>query len=82
MSTMSCNCIVCAQEFNPDDLHNVALSSINTTNFKICESCLNKSDPSYDYQEARMIVKSYLDFCEIRKSYSEAKSIIKSIKSQ
>ncbi len=55
----SYNCIICAEEFNPEDLQNVTLSSINVTNFKICEKCLNHSDPADDYSEVKKIVSSY-----------------------
>lgn len=60
MTTLSCNCIVCAHEFNEEDLHSIALSSMHVTRFKICNSCINMSDPSNDYYEVRKIVTSYL----------------------
>jgi hypothetical protein len=82
MSLRSCNCIVCANEFNPDELHNVALSKINITSFKICEACLNMSDPSEDYREAREIVYSYLKFAKAKHIFSEVQDIINSVKKQ
>lgn len=58
--TKSCNCVVCAEEFLPADSDNIVLSRINTTNFKICEACINKCDPAEDYREAKEIINSYL----------------------
>lgn len=78
MTKMSCNCIVCAEEFTSDELHSVALSKINSTKFKICEACVNKSDPSDDYSEARQIVQSYLDFANAKNLFTEAKNILDS----
>lgn len=57
----NCNCIVCAREFEPDELQNIVLSKINSTDFKICEGCLNISDPENDYEQVRGIVDSYLN---------------------
>lgn len=68
MESITCNCIICAEEFNPDDLHNIKLSEINITRFKICESCLNKSDPEYDYKEVKDIVRTYIEYSDIKKS--------------
>lgn len=70
MNRVSCNCIVCAQEFEPNELHNIALSKINTTTFKVCESCLNNSDPTEDYIEVRKIINSYVNFSKSRKKVS------------
>lgn len=80
MTKMSCNCIVCAEEFNADDLQNVALSAINSTRFKICKDCLDKSDPSNDYSQARQIVQSYLNFADAKILFAEAKDILSSVK--
>lgn len=68
MEPITCNCIICAAEFNPDDLHNIKLSEINITRFKICESCLNKSDPEHDYKEVKDIVRAYIEYSDIKKS--------------
>jgi len=77
MTTVSsCNCIVCAKEFNPDELRSVALSEINVTRFKICESCLDQSDPAENYRQARDIIKSYLWFAEAKNSFKEASEIL------
>jgi hypothetical protein len=66
MTETSHNCIICAQEFNPDDLHNVKLSEINVTRYKICEACLNLSDPDDDYQSAKDIVNTYLNHSDYK----------------
>jgi len=78
MTKVSCNCIVCAQEFDPEDLQSVALSKINTTNFKVCQACLDSSDPAEDYRQVREIVNSYLKFAEARTLFTEVKSILDS----
>ncbi len=80
MTQVSCNCIVCAQEFDPEDLQSVALSKINTTNFKVCQACLDSSDPAEDYREVREVVDSYLKFAEVRTLFTEVKSILDSRK--
>lgn len=79
MTTKSCNCIICAGEFNEDELYSVALSEINATKFKVCKKCLDKSDPSDDYKEVKKIVNSYLEFINARNALKEAKEILKSI---
>ncbi len=80
MTKESCNCIICAQEFDAEGLHSVALSKINVTNFKVCEACLNISDPAEDYRQVRDIVNSYLKFAEARSLFGEVKSILGSVK--
>ncbi len=62
MSQSNCNCIICAQEFNPNDSLSEKLSDINFTNFKICLACLEISDPTNDYSEVRDIVNTYLKY--------------------
>lgn len=79
MTTKSTNCMVCAQEFNPDELQSVALSKINTTRFKICQTCLDMSDPAEDYRQVREIVSSYLWFAEARTLFKEASDIVSDI---
>lgn len=79
MTTKSCNCIVCAGEFNSDELQGVALSKINVTRFKICQSCLDKCDPTEDYRQAREIVSSYLWFAETRTLFKEASNIVSDV---
>lgn len=75
----SCNCIVCAKEFNTDELQSVALSKINVTRFKICQSCLDQCDPAEDYRQAREIISSYLWFAEARDLYKEASDILDNV---
>ena len=72
----SCNCIVCAKEFDPNELQSVALSKINVTRFKICQACLDACDPAEDYRQAREIISSYLWFSEARNLYKEASDIL------
>lgn len=72
----SCNCIVCAKEFDPSELQSVALSKINVTRFKICQSCLEQCDPAEDYRQAREIISSYLWFSEARGLFKEASDIL------
>ena len=75
----SCNCIVCAGEFNPEELQSVALSKINVTRFKICQGCLDQCDPAEDYRQAREIVSSYLWFAEARDLFKEASEILEDV---
>lgn len=74
MNQVSCNCIVCADELNVNDLESIALSN----NFKICKACLDKSDPADDYRQARQIVASY--FSDPAKYFNEAQRILDSMK--
>jgi hypothetical protein len=80
MTTVSCNCIVCAQEFDSEDLQSLALSKINVTNYKVCQACLDSSDPAEDYREVRQIINSYQKFSEVRNLFSEVKTILASRK--
>lgn len=80
MVKSSYNCIVCASEFELGDLRKVSVSKINSTKFKICQSCIDKSDPADDYKQARNIVQSYLGFAQAKTLLDEAKSIIDNIK--
>jgi hypothetical protein len=77
----ACNCIVCAKEFNSDELQSVALSKINVTRFKICQSCLDSCDPAEDYRQAREIIGSYLWFAEAKGLFKEASDILDDVKS-
>lgn len=72
----NCNCIVCANEFDPEELQGIALSKINVTRFKICQACLDQSDSTDDYRQVRDIVTSYLWFSEAKSSFKEASSIL------
>lgn len=82
MTKVSCNCVVCAQEFDPEEMQSVALSKINVTNFKVCQACLDSSDPAEDYRQVREIVNSYLKFAEARHLFDEVKTILNSRKDQ
>jgi hypothetical protein len=79
MMTGSCNCIVCAEEFDASELQVTVTSSINTSKFKICQSCLNVCDPADDYRQARDIVNSYLKFSEVKQLFTEASDILKDL---
>jgi hypothetical protein len=80
MTHVSCNCIVCAQEFDTKDLLSVVSSKINVTRFKICQSCLDMADPADDYRQAKAIVDSYTKLSEATTLFSEAKNLLDSIK--
>ncbi len=75
----SCNCIVCAEEFDSSELESVALSKINVTRFKICQACLDACDPAEDYRQVREIIGSYLWFAEAKNMYKEASDILDDI---
>ena len=79
MNQVNCNCIVCAQEFDPDELHNIVLSKINVTSFKICQACFNNADPTEDYRTVRQIVDSYLKLSQAKQYFGEVKDILNSI---
>ena len=66
MNNTSCNCVICAKEFDPSELQSLALSKINITKFKICDECLEMSDPTDDYKEACEIINSYLISAELK----------------
>lgn len=80
MTQVSCNCIVCAEEFDSKELQSVALSKINITRFKICQNCLNQCDPADDYRQAREIVNSYLKFSQAKHLFTEVQDILNSRK--
>ena len=75
-----CNCSICANEFNYDELQSLALSKINVTRFKICQTCLDQCDPAEEYRQAREIISSYLWFGEAKSLYKEATDILEAIK--
>ncbi len=70
------NCIVCAREFEHDELQSTAASKINATRFKICQNCLNQCDPAEDYRQAREIISSYLWFNEVKSLFQEASVLL------
>lgn len=76
----ACNCLICANEFDSDELQSIALSKINVTRFKICQACLDQCDPAEDYAQVREIISSYLWFAETKSLLKEALSDVKSIK--
>jgi hypothetical protein len=78
----SYNCIVCANEFDEssDELHSVANAKLNVSKFRICQACLDNSDPADDYREARSIINSYLKISEAKIAFSEVKNILSGIK--
>ncbi len=80
MIKSSYNCIVCACEFDADDLIKSSASKVNSSKFKICQNCIDKSDPADDYKQAREIVNSYLGWSQARDLLNEAKSIVNNIK--
>ncbi len=80
MTQVSCNCIVCAKEFDAVKLESVALSKINVTRFKICQGCLNQCDPSDDYRQAHEIVNSYLKLSQAKHLFTEVQNILDSRK--
>jgi hypothetical protein len=70
------NCIVCAQEFAINELKSLASSIVNNPHFKICESCLDLSDPKNDFEEAKKIVEAFSDFNYTKSLFKEVKSLI------
>lgn len=80
MTNLSCNCIICAQEFNTKDLISIVSSKVNITRFKICQSCLDKADPADDYREVRAIINSFSKWSEAKLLFNEANEILNSIK--
>jgi len=80
MTQESVNCIVCASEFDPKELHSLASERINITNYKVCQSCIDKSDPAEDYREVRDIIISYTKISQAKSLYGEVKSILNSRK--
>ena len=76
----ACNCMICAKEFDSDELQSLALSKINVTRFKICQTCLDQCDPTEDYQQVREIISSYLWFAETKSILKEALNDVKSVK--
>jgi hypothetical protein len=82
MTTKAANCMICSHEFDTSELQSVALSKINVTRFKICQACLDQSDPAEDYRQVREIVSSYLWFAEARTLFKEASVIIEDVNSK
>lgn len=78
----ACNCCVCGNEFGTNELQSIALSKINVTRFKFCQSCLDQCDPAEDYRQAREIIGSYLWFAEAKSLFKEASDILEEVKSE
>lgn len=76
MTKESCNCIVCAGEFNPEELSNQILSKINVSSFKVCQACLESSDPEEDYRQVREIISNYNNLSEAKYYFKEAQEIL------
>ena len=64
MSLHNNKCFVCGNEYAEEELHAVAISSINLTRYKICNSCVGLSNPDNDYEVVRHIVDTYLKFSD------------------
>lgn len=77
-ANIGCNCVVCAFEFNPDELESLSLTN-EESSLKICISCLKKTDPADDYKEARQIASTYLHVINIKTSFEEVKKMIKKL---
>jgi hypothetical protein len=75
-----CNCQICAIEFNYNELQSLALSKVNATQFKVCQECLDKSDPTEDYRQVREIINSYLWFNEAKSLLKEASDLLEELK--
>ena len=73
----TCNCIVCAQEFCPSEMTNVVLCSINCTQFKICQKCLEHSDPQEDFAQVKNIINNYVKISSSRDYIKELNNLIK-----
>jgi len=80
MTKSNYNCIICACEFDENDLIKSYASKINSFKFKICQNCIDKSDPADDYKQAREIIRTYLGWTQASNFFNEAKSIINNIK--
>lgn len=80
MTKVSCNCIVCAREFNSDELQSIALSTINKTYFKVCQACFDNSDPVDDYRQVREILSYYVGSMQAKHLFEDTKNILNSIK--
>lgn len=80
MTKSSYNCIICASEFDAEEMIKSSASSVNSSRFKICQNCIDKSDPADDYKQAREIINTYFGWTKAKTFLNEAKSIIDNIK--
>jgi hypothetical protein len=76
MTKLSCNCIVCAHEYNTEDLSCVISSNQYDGNCKICKSCLSKCDPVDDYKQAKDIINCYIKIAYAKSLFKDVKSIL------
>lgn len=74
------NCIACACEINAGELQSLTLSKINITHFKVCQACLDLSDPTEDYRQVREIISSYVLAGQAKGLLKEASDILEEIK--
>lgn len=79
MIKVSCNCNICAGEFNNFEPKNKVLAQINATNFKVCQACFDSSDPAEDYKQVREIVDNYIKFSQAQIVFKEIKTFLNSI---
>jgi hypothetical protein len=61
MKFNSDNCMVCGIEFEEEQLNALVASA---TNLKICQGCLDISDPINDYAQVKSIISGYLKFSQ------------------
>lgn len=50
------NCTVCGEEYSTEELRLL----VSASNFKICQTCLDMSDPANDYAQVKRIISSYM----------------------
>lgn len=74
------NCSICAVEFNLSELKSLASNKLNSTSFKICERCVDRSNPADDYRQAKEIAAMYLSDKETKLLFKEALGILNSLK--
>ena len=58
MESSSYNCMICAHECD-NTSQSIKISTIILDRFKICDTCLNLSDPADDYQQVKNILDAY-----------------------
>lgn len=73
------NCIICAKEFDPEENESEVSTQINYTTFKVCDACIQYSDPSKEYEEVKKIVSWYNDLQD-NKIYKKILKISKASK--
>lgn len=58
----SYNCIICANEFSKEDLLTEEAIALNKRRYKICQACLETSNPESDFADVKNIIDSYVKF--------------------